>query len=337
MSKLKPLAEQVIVLTGATSGIGLATALIAAKRGAKLIVAARNESAVHALAKRINEDGGEALGVPTDVGDRAAVLALRDAAMARFGRIDTWVNDAAAATFGKLEEHSIEDHRQVFETGYWGTVYGSLAFVEVAKGQGGALINVGSILSERAVLLQGPYCAMKHAVRGFTDTLRTELERDGANISVTLIKPAAMNTPYPEHARNLMDTAPALPPPLYDPRLSARAILFCAENPRRELTVGGIGRAMTLGAKAFPRLTDFMLELGGKASQSATTPVDPDREDNLHAPREDGAIEDSRPQLVRRTSLWLEAQMNPVAATAALALGTVAVIAALTGGARQRA
>ena len=154
---------------------------------------------------------------------------------------------------------------------------------------------MGSILGERAILLQGPYCAMKHALHGFTEALRTELEADGAPISVTLIKPSAINTPYPEHARNLMPTPARLPPLLYDPRLVARAILFAAAHPRRMLTVGGTGRVMASLATLLPARPISAWKPAAKPPSRPTFPPAPGRNDNLYEPREDGAMEGSRP------------------------------------------
>ena len=168
---------------------------------------------------------------------------------------------SAVSIYGKFEEVSIKDHRKLFETNYWGVVYGSLVAAAHLRQRGGALINVGSALSDRALPIQGTYCASKHAVKGFTDGLRMELEHDGAPISVTLIKPSSIDTPYRQHAKNYMREEPKNPPPVYAPEPVAEAILYAAENSIRDIYVGGAGRALTIGAFVAPGLTDKAMEL----------------------------------------------------------------------------
>ena len=309
--KLKPLNEQTIVITGATSGIGLATAEAAVAAGANVVLAARNVDALAEVRSKLEQAGGKVETVAVDIADKDGAARISAAAITAFGGFDTWVNNAAAATFGRLVDTSVEDHERVFDVGYFGVVRGSLAAVEHLRSRGGALINVGSILSERSVILQGPYGAMKHAVRGFTDSLRTEVEADGWPISVTLIKPSAMNTPFPEHARNLLPKPARLPPILYDPRLSAKAILFAAAHPRRELSIGGAGVAATKAALLMPRLTDRILEVAGRAMQQTDQQPPAGRVDNLYEPRDEAAVESEQDQYVRRTSLWLELQLRP--------------------------
>jgi NAD(P)-dependent dehydrogenase (short-subunit alcohol dehydrogenase family) len=326
---LKPLGEQVMVITGATSGIGLATARRAAAAGAKVVLAARNSEALDEAVVAIRNKGGQATALALDVADEGAADELAAKAMSEFGAIDCWVNDAAVALYARLEEVTLEEHRRVFDVGYFGLVQGSMAAVRHLKAKGGALINVGSVLSNRAIPLQGPYCAMKAAVMQFTDALRMELEDEGSPLSVTLIKPAAIDTPYPEHARNKMDKPARLPQPIYDVELVAKAICFAAEHRRRALIVGGGGLALTALAPALPRLADKGMELlGDEVAQTTNVPPAPGTNDNLFEPREDGRTESNQEPFTRQTSLFLEAQMHPLAATA-----LVGGVAAAIGGA----
>ena len=333
--RLKPIAEQRIVITGATSGIGLAIAEAASAAGARVMLAARNEAELIAVQERLTAEGGDVGVLAIDVGDADYAERLAAATLTRFGGFDTWVNDAAAATYGTLAETPLADHRRVFDVGYWGTVNGAMAALAHLRGRGGAIINIGSVLSDRAMILQGPYSAMKHAVKGFTDTLRTEVLRDELPVSVTLIKPSAMHTPYPDHARNRMDTPAKLPPVIYDPRLVARAVIFAAQTPRRELTVGGFGAGAAVGDLVAPGLLDHAMALFGTAAQQSQRPTPPGTADNLYEARRDGAIENDEPQYVRRQSLWLEAQMRPLAATAIIA-ALAAVTATGVAAARRR-
>lgn len=308
---LKPISEQVIVLTGASSGIGLATAEAAAREGAKLVLVARNSSALNDIAARL---GTSVIAVPVDIADIDAPERIAAAAIDAFGGVDTWINGAAAAMYANLTETSEIDHRRVFDVGYFGTVRASLKAVELLGDRGGALINIGSVLGERTIVLQGTYSAMKHALRAYTDTLRMELEAQGKPIAVTLIKPAGMNTPYPEHARNLTGKPVRIPPVVYDPRLVARAILHAAQHKVRELTVGGIGLPLQKLTNLFPRLTDLGMEAVGEQIQHIEQAPEPDAVDNLHVSRADGRIDSNQDLFVRHTSIWLNMQMHPTRA-----------------------
>lgn len=315
---LKPLSDQVMVIVGGSSGIGLATARRAAAAGARIVIAARNAEALDEVVVAIRNKGGEATSLALDIAEPGAAERLLAHALATFGRVDTWVNDAAAAIYARVEEVSLEEHRRVFDVGYFGLVEASLVAAQHLRSHGGALINLGSVLSNRAIPLQGPYCAMKAAVMQFTDTLRMELEQDGAPVSVTLIKPAAIDTMYPEHARNKLEKPARLPQPLYDAELVAKAICFAAQKQRRTLIVGGGGLALTL-APAVPRLADKGMELiGGELSQTTDVPPAPGASDNLFEPRRDGRVEGNQEPFKRRSSLFLEAQMHPLATAAVL-------------------
>lgn len=321
---LKPLHQQVIVITGASSGIGLVTARMAAKAGAGVLLAARNEEALRWVTAELQADGAQAAYVAADVSKLEDHERIARTAVERFGGFDSWVNNASVGTAGDLDKVPIEDHRRVFDVNYWGVVYGSLQAARHLRQRGGAIINIGSVLGERTVVLQGPYCAAKHAVRAFTTGLRMELERDGAPISVTHIKPSSIDTPFPEHARNYLRTGIQVPAPVYAPALVARAILFACEHPRRELTVGFGGKMAPLLGRLFPRLTDRLMEAVGYWAQQTSTPGIPARRDNLYHPREDGAERSSLGYpVVLKNSPYLQAQMHPVA-TAAI-LGSLAL------------
>lgn len=325
---LKPIADQIVVVTGASSGIGRATAEAAIKAGARVVVSARNGAALAELRDGLGSRRDRMAIVEADIADDDAADRIVAGAVAAFGGFDTWVNNAASAPIGRLADTSLADQRRTFDVGYWGLVRGSLAAVAHLRAKGGALLNVGSIESDRAVILQGTYSAMKAAVRGFTDALRMEVEADGAPISVTLIRPAAIHTPFPEHARNLTGHPVTLPPVIYDPRLVARAIVFAAAHPRRDLGVGGSGVLAAKLAMLMPRTTDRVLEVVGEALQTTTQKPPADRVDNLWSPRTD-AVDSKQDVYVRTHSLWLESQLRP-RLTAALAVGGVAAVIAMT-------
>ena len=258
-TKLKNIADQVIVITGASSGIGLATAETAARKGAKVVLAARSGDCLNEIARILTADGGVAIAVPCDVTDRAQVDHLAEVAIEHFGRIDTWVNDAGLGMYGRLDQTAEADARKLFDINFWGVVNGSLAALPHLEKDGGALINIGSEVSDAYPPLLGMYTATKHAVKGYTDSLRVEIEQlDQAPVSITLIQPTAVNTPFPEHARNFMDKEPMLPKPMIDPQQVADAILHAAQHPTRDKTVGAMALMNTALSKFAPGLADKM-------------------------------------------------------------------------------
>jgi short-subunit dehydrogenase len=257
--KLKPLDQQVMVITGASSGIGLCTAEHAARKGAKVVLSARSANTLNDVVQRLTAENCECISVEADVASRQQVQAIADAAIQRFGRIDTWVNNAGVAIYGRLDEVSERDNRRLFETNFWGVVNGSLVALPYLKQQGGALINLGSEVSEAAMPILGMYVASKHAVKGFTDSLRIEIEQvDEAPVAITLIQPTAVDTPFDEHARNYMDKEPNLPSPMIDPKDVAEAILDAATSHTREKRVGMMSKVNTFVAKNLPSIGDKM-------------------------------------------------------------------------------
>lgn len=286
---LKPLDQQVIVITGASSGIGLATAAAAAEQGAKLVLAARSGQTLDNIVQQINANGSDAISVIADVSDRGQVERIAEAAIGRFGRIDTWINDAGLSIYGRLEEVRDEDSRRLFDINFWGVVYGSLVALPHLRANGGALINVGSEVSEAVVPMQGMYSASKHAVKGFTDALRVEVEElDKAPVSITLIQPTAVDTPFPQHARNYMDQEPKLPTPMIDPAKVAAAILKAATHPERDVKVGMMAKMNTTISKIAPSLGDKMTAMQADRQQRDERPRDP--AGTLYKPSEDGRI-----------------------------------------------
>lgn len=288
--QLKPLDQQVLVITGASSGIGLATAVAAASAGAKLVLAARSAGVLAELADEIVRLGGEAIAVPCDVGVVTEVDALGRAALARFGRIDTWASIAGVSVYGRIDEVPLADAEQVMRTNYWGIVHGARVALPLlrANAGGGALIHVGSEVSEAAVPLQGYYVASKHAVRGFTEALRIELAADGAPVSLTLVEPTAVDTPFPENAGNATALEPKLPTPMIAPERVADAILDAAVNPRRVARIGDSAVVSTTLAKLLPPLASWMgrQQLGRQQrDEPART-----REGSLYEPGERGRI-----------------------------------------------
>lgn len=291
---LKPIDQQVIVITGASSGIGMATAAVAAARGAQLVLVARSEQALRSLVRDVEAHGCRAMMVVADVSKREELQRVAAEAMQQLGRIDTWVNNAGVSIYGKMETVGEADARRLFDVNFWGVVHGSMVALPHLKEHGGALINVGSEVSEAVVPLQGFYSASKHAVKGFTDALRVELLEERAPVSVTLIQPTAVNTPFPEHARNYMAKEPKLPSPKIEARKVAEAICDAAERAVRDVCVGAMSKLNTTAAKIMPGLHDYMAKKQTTTQQEDHPPIDP--EGTLFKPGEAGRIKGRAPE-----------------------------------------
>lgn len=289
MSKsLKPLDQQVMVITGASSGIGLATAIAAAECGAKLVLNARSEDALNEIVTDLCACGADAGFLAGDVADRSVVQQLANTAIGRFGRMDTWVNDAGVSIYGRITEATDDDNRRLFETNFWGVVYGSLVALPYLELTEGALINVGSEVSDAVIGLQGMYSASKHAVKGFTDALRVELKHDGVPVTVTLIQPGATDTPFPQHARNYMDREPALPTPLDDPFHVAEKILHAATSEKRAIRVSGMAKMNVMISKFAPAIGERMAAKQMDRQQYDEPPRNP--RGSLHTPSTAGRV-----------------------------------------------
>lgn len=323
--ELKKLADQVIVVTGASSGIGLATVRMAAEKGAKVVAAARNEEALTELVNELKRKGHAATWVDADVGREEDVKRIAETAINEFGRFDTWINNAAITIFGKATEVTIEDMRRMFETNYWGVVYGCRSAIDHFKkrGEPGALINVGSVYGNRGVVLQSTYSSAKFAVHGFTESLRMELEKEKAPVSVSLIHPGRIETPYNEHAVSYLEKHPAHIGYIYAPEAVADAILYCAEHPKRDMYVGSQAKFGTVFGRLAPRLMDKYMELTMFRTQHDNRPSDPKEDSALYDAGYGMHERGTNKGWIQQRSLYVQATKRP--ALTALAAGSLAV------------
>ena len=328
---LKPLNEQAIVITGATSGIGLATARRAARAGACVFLIARGENDLKALTEELQATGARAAWAVADVADHEALAEAADKCVRLFGGFDTWVNNAGVSIYGAISDTTLDDQRRLFETNYWGVVNGSLVAAAHLRKRygGGAIVNVGSILSDAPLPIQGVYSASKHAVKGFTNALRMELMRERAPITVSRVKPAAVDSPYSRHARNLTGYATQNPQPVYATHVVADTILYCASHPIREITVGGGGRLIASFYSILPGLAEPLFARFAPSlmrdRRSAWEPND----DGLYDPSDDGLDEEVHYPMVRQFSALAEVRKHPGITSGALAVLAGIGIAAL--------
>lgn len=277
--------REVVVITGASAGVGRAVVREFAKRQAAIGLIARGADRLESARREVEEQGGEALALPTDVADATQVERAAEQVVNRFGRIDVWVNDAMTTIFAPLKDIKPEEFKRATEVTYLGCVYGTMAALKYMYRQDrGTIVQIGSALAYRSIPLQSPYCGAKHAIVGFTDSLRCELIHQKSNIHVTVVHLPAMNTPQFSWCRTRLPRHPQPVPPIFEPEVAARAVYFAAHNKRREIFVGGPTVKAIYGQDVAPSFADWYLGTHGYDAQQTNEPVPPDRPDNLFEP-----------------------------------------------------
>jgi short-subunit dehydrogenase len=277
--------EQVIVITGASAGVGRATAVAFARKGVQLALIARQRERLLSAKKEVEERGAEALIFPADVADGNTLERIADEVESQFGPIDIWINNAMVSVFSPVKEMLADEYRRVTEVTYLGTVYGTLAALKrMLPRDHGTIVQVGSALSYRSIPLQSAYCAAKHAVQGFTESLRSELIHDGSHVRITMVQLPALNTPQFDWEKSRLPRKSRPVPPIYQPEVAARAIVWAAEHDRRELNVGLSTSLVLFLNKFFPGIGDYYLARTGFESQMSSETRDPNAPDNLWNP-----------------------------------------------------
>src|ERR671910_2451578 len=284
--QLKPVEEQVVVLMGASSGIGRETALRFAKRGAKVVVSARGEQGLDSLVDEIRRGGGETVAIPAEVTDFEQVKAVADRTVEEYGRLDTWVHLAAVGLFATFEQTTPQEFERVVDVNLMGQVYGAMAALPHLKREGrGALIHISSVEAKRSFPCHSAYGASKHGIDGFLEALRVELKHEGWPISVTQVMPGTINTPFFDKGRTKLGVKPVGVPPIYEPHTVANVILYAAEHPARDFVCGGAAQALILNQRLSPRILDAILTTRvGFSPQKTEEPRSEDDPDNLYAP-----------------------------------------------------
>jgi NAD(P)-dependent dehydrogenase (short-subunit alcohol dehydrogenase family) len=327
----KPAAPRVVVITGASAGIGRATAIRFAREGASVALLARGEAGLAGAAAQVEAAGGRALPIATDVADFDQVEAAAQRVEDELGPIDVWINCAMATIFSPVSRITPAEFRRATEVTYLGTVHGTLCALERMRARNrGTIVQVGSALSYRAIPLQAPYCAAKFAIRGFTDALRVELMHDNSRIHLTMVQLSAFNTPQFLWGRTHLARRPQPVPPIFDPKVAAEGIHFAARARRREVWVGFPAVKAILGNRLAAWFADRVLVRQGYAGQMTERPVSPGRPDNLFAPAAgdfgvDGPYgERARP---RSWQLWASMHRGALLGAGLIVLGATAVAA----------
>jgi NAD(P)-dependent dehydrogenase (short-subunit alcohol dehydrogenase family) len=281
--------SDVVVITGATKGVGRAVAERFARDGARIALLARGREGLDGTVKAVERLGGQALPLPTDVADPDAVDAAASATEEAFGPIDIWINDAMTTVFGFFSDVHPDEFRRATEVTYLGAVWGTRSALDRMRPRDrGTIVQVGSALAYRGIPLQAPYCGAKHALKGFFESVRTELMHEGSNVHVTMVQLPGLNTPQFDHCRSKMPKKPTPVPPIYQPEVAAEAIHHAAYAKRREVWCGGSTVYTILGERLAPWLGDRYLAKTGVSGQQTNEPVDAPREGNLFEPVDEG-------------------------------------------------